>query len=186
MRWVRVWIILFPFLPAAAALYICLPFFFPLSLSVSFLSFFYFFLCICSRRLYPTTLDYARKIGNPGPHYSTVFNFFFFFYLSPFSRVRLASEPFCSGLSSPSISFWSNRLSAILTKWRSRFFLRNAYPRIVYETELYPRTATKFLDGRARRWIIKITPFYDSPKTIYETRNKINCKFRQSCLSTRS
>lgn len=84
------WIILFPFLPAAAALYIyvyiCLPFFFPLSLSVSFLSFFYFFLCICSRRLYPTTLDYARKIGNPGPHYSTVFNFFFFLFVAVFSR----------------------------------------------------------------------------------------------------
>lgn len=68
-------------------IYICLPFFFPLSLSVSFLSFFYFFLCICSRRLYPTTLDYARKIGNPGPHYSTVFNFFFFFlFVAVFSR----------------------------------------------------------------------------------------------------
>lgn len=40
---------------------------------------------ICSRRLYPTTLDYARKIGNPGPHYSTVF-FFTFLFVAVFSR----------------------------------------------------------------------------------------------------
>lgn len=42
------------------------------------------------------TLDYARKIGNPGPHYSTIF-YLFFFFLSPFSRVRLASDPSYSG-----------------------------------------------------------------------------------------
>lgn len=171
MRWVRVWIILFPFLPAAAALYICLPFFFPLSLSVSFLSFFYFFLCICSRRLYPTTLDYARKIGNPGPHYSTVFNFFFFFYLSPFSRVRLASEPFCSGLSSPSISFWSNRLSAILTKWRSRFFLRNAYPRIVLRNGTLPENCDEI-----SWWSCTSLDYQNNPILRFSKNNLMNAK----------
>lgn len=54
----------------------------------------FLFLFIFVRVVFPTTLDYARKIGNPGPHYSTVL----FFFLSPFSRVRLASDPSCSGL----------------------------------------------------------------------------------------
>jgi len=60
------------------------------------LSFIFLFLRIYSRRSFfpPTTLGYARKIGNPGPHYSTVS----VFISSPFSRVRLASDPSCSGL----------------------------------------------------------------------------------------
>jgi len=49
--------------------------------------------CIYSRHFPAITLDYARKIGNPGPHYSTIL----FFFLSPFSRVRLASDPSYSG-----------------------------------------------------------------------------------------
>lgn len=74
MRWVRVWIILFRFL------------------LLFYLFRFLFFVFI--RVVFPTTLDYARKIGNPGPHYSTVL----VFISSPFPRVCLASDPSCSGL----------------------------------------------------------------------------------------
>jgi len=85
-----VWIILFRFLLLPLLLLLYLPlfpsfsFFFVSSVSIRVVLFFFS----------PTTLGYARKIGNPGPHYSTVS----VFISSPFSRVRLTSDPSCSGL----------------------------------------------------------------------------------------
>jgi len=107
------------------------------------------FLYIYSRRFPATTLAYARKIGNPGPHYSTIL----FLFLSPFSRVRLASDPSYSDFSSPSISSWSNGLPAIFTKWRNR-------PFIIILTVDHLSTKPNFNrercdDSRARRWIIR-------------------------------
>lgn len=103
MRWVRV-DHPFSFLARSAALYY---------LSLFFLYLFASF----SPRL---RLDYARKNRKSWP---ALQHRFIYIFLSPFSRVRLASDPFCSGFSSSSISFWSNGLPAILTKWRNRPFI---------------------------------------------------------------
>lgn len=81
---------------------------------------FFFPLFVFVASFFPTTLDYARKIGNPGPHYSTLLLIFLF--IAVFSRSS-GLRSFLLRPSSPSISSWSNILSVTSTEWRNRSFI---------------------------------------------------------------
>jgi len=60
-----------------------------------------FLFCICSRRF----SDYARLCEKNRKSWPALQHRFLFFFLSPFSRVRLASDPSCSGFLFVSVDF---------------------------------------------------------------------------------
>lgn len=95
--------------------------FLALCCSIFYIFLFPFFYMHLSASFSPRLCEKNRKSW---PALQHRFIYIFFFFCRRFLAFDwLASDPSCSGFSSPSISFWSNGLPAILTKWRNRPFI---------------------------------------------------------------